>query len=406
MNSILPLAIGIAFIGTASAQTQLGASTYLVDNNGPVEGVYVGYSTQAAGAVLTASAWTDANGLAAATLDLPAGTVQGMLQASYLNCDSVETLVEMPYSVNAIGGIVPVVMTGLYCGGDTTSGGGCNPVLDGGLTFVGAYQFFVADAPEDADIWWSLNGAVNNVMGSESPAFYFEEETVNVVCVEMMSASCGNWTDCVTIDLTTGNGGGGDSECAIAFDFGQTQSPAGGPVAGSVDVWLTEGTDADSYYWDFGDEGTSQEMAPTHSYAGNGPYLLCVTAIWNDSLPCTAQYCDTLSVDDSGMIGFNAGFTISVYADQSAVNVAEIAEPTHVALFPNPASSGRIQWSAPAGTEVHGIAVYNLLGALLHSEDGLRASQGVVDASSWPAGHYLIQFNSNHGGLVESLRIQ
>ena len=391
-------------IRSATAQTPLEVSTYLVDNTGPAVGVYVGYETQVSGAVVTASAWTDANGVAAATLDLPAGTMQGMLQATYMNCDSMEVAIQTPYSVNALGGLMPLVMTGLYCMGDTT-GGNCNPTLGGGLTFTGAYQYFVVDLPSDVEISWSLNGAVTGATGIESPAWFFDAETVNVVCVDLYSATCGAWTDCITVDLTTG-GNGGDPQCAIAFEYGQTQSPAGGPVAGSVDVWLTEGGDADSYWWDFGDEGMSQEMAPSHSYSGNGPYLLCVTAVWNDSIACTAQFCDTLSVDESGMVNFTEGFTINVYVAQPAVGVLEAIRTADFSVFPNPATSGRVQWSAPSGFEVQSIAVYNLIGAQIHTVEGLRANQGALDASGWPAGHYLIQFNTSRGPVVESLRIQ
>ena len=400
--SLIALCLGAA--GFAAAQSPLDASTYLVDDFGPVEGVLVDYSTQAGGAVISASAITDANGMAQAVLELPTGTMQGVLSASYMDCDSMWITLETPYSANVIGGLGPVVITGIYCSGDTTGGTDCTLGLDGGLTFAGSYQYMVSNVPEDAEVWWSLNGAVTGDMGATSPGWFFDAETVNVICVDVISATCGSWTDCVTVDLTTG--GGVDPECAIAFEFGQTLSPAGEPMPGSVDVWLTDGDDADSYFWDFGDEGVSQEMTPSHTYDGNGPYMLCVTAVWNDSLACTAQFCDTLSVDENGVINFVEGFTISVYANANAVSVSEAKTEAAPTLYPNPATGGTVQWSAPAGTTVVGVEAYNVLGARIDATEGLNISLGQLDLSGWAPGHYVIQFKTNRGTHSQLLWVE
>jgi hypothetical protein len=400
--SLFALGLGLAF--HAAAQTPLDVSTYLIDSFGPVQGVQVDYSTQAAGAVISASAVTDANGVASAVLDLPAGTMQGILAASYLDCDSLWITMETPYSVNVIGGLGPVVLTGIYCSGDTTGGTDCTFVLDGGLTFAGSYQYMVSNVPEDAEVWWSINGAVTGDMGTTSPGWFFDAETVNVVCVDLISATCGTWSDCITVDLTTG--GGVDPACAIAFEFGQTLSPAGEPMPGSVDVWLSQGEDADSYLWDFGDEGYSQEMTPTHTYNGNGPYLLCVTAIWNDSIACTAQFCDTLSVDEAGIVNFLEGFTINVYANENAVSVAELVELEAPVLFPNPALGGAVQWSAPAGITVEAVEAINLVGARIAAFEGLNIERGQLDISGWAPGHYVIQFKTNRGNHAQLLWVE
>ena len=405
MKHLSFFALGLGMAWQAAAQTPLDASLYLVDNAGPVAGVQVDYSTQAGGAVISASAITDADGVASAVLDLPPGTMQGVLAASYLDCDSMWMTLEMPYSANALGGLGPVVLTGIYCDGDSTGGTDCTMDLNGGLTFAGSYQYMVSNAPEDAEIWWSINGAVTGDQGATSPGWFFDAETVNVVCVDVTSATCGSWSDCVTVDLTTGSGGG-DPECAIAFEFGQTLSPAGEPMPGSVDVWLTEGDDADSYLWDFGDEGYSQEMTPSHTYNGNGPYILCVTAVWNDSLACTAQFCDTLSVDENGVINFVEGFTINVYANANAVNVSEAQDEAAPTLYPNPAAGGSVQWTAPAGTEVIGLEAYNVLGARVDATEGLNLQRGQLDVSGWAPGHYVIQFKTNRGIHAQLLWVE
>ena len=138
-------------------------------------------------------------------------------------------------------------------------------------------------------------------------------------------------------------------------------------------------------------------MTPSHTYNGNGPYLLCVTAIWNDSLACTAQFCDTLSVDESGIVNFVEGFSINVYANGSAVGVSESIEFEAPVLFPNPAVGASVQWSAPAGITVACVEAFNLLGARVAAFEGLNIARGQLDVSGWAPGHYVIQFKTNRG---------
>ena len=70
------------------------------------------------------------------------------------------------------------------------------------------------------------------------------------------------------------------------------------------DLWLYSqcqgGNGPLTYLWDFGDGETSTEAQPVHTYAGNGPYWLCVTV--DDGFGCTDTYCDSVSVDENGII--------------------------------------------------------------------------------------------------------
>ncbi len=66
-------------------------------------------------------------------------------------------------------------------------------------------------------------------------------------------------------------------EPTISVSF--TQSAASIPMGGSVDfsaVTSTDGT-ALTYAWDFGDDGTSTEAAPSHTYANSGTYTVSLT---------------------------------------------------------------------------------------------------------------------------------
>ena len=55
--------------------------------------------------------------------------------------------------------------------------------------------------------------------------------------------------------------------------------------------FLNESTEGDTYFWDFGDGGTSAEMHPFHHYALPGVFTVCLTAI---NAECSTTFCDTL----------------------------------------------------------------------------------------------------------------
>jgi hypothetical protein len=114
-------------------------------------------------------------------------------------------------------------------------------------------------------------------------------------------------------------------------------------------------TGAYTALWDFGDEGTSTELYPTHVYAGSGPYVLCLTATFSDPAGsiCTATYCDTLALDAEGWLGLQAGFTLNVLPGAPSVGVATApAAPSSALVFPNPAVPGSdVRWAWPVAGE-------------------------------------------------------
>lgn len=117
------------------------------------------------------------------------------------------------------------------------------------------------------------------------------------------------------------------------------------PIPYTLWVWnlSSGGSGVFNFSWDFGDGSTSPDPYPTHVYAGNGPYILCLTI--NDSLGCTDTYCDTVSIDSLGMYnGFaqhnddRSGFTINVMQPVIIGGIEEESALHGLTVFPNPAS--------------------------------------------------------------------
>lgn len=128
-----------------------------------------------------------------------------------------------------------------------------------------------------------------------------------------------------TICLVTGNACGSDTVCTTvticltpvnaAFSFSSQQ----------FDVTFTDNSAGASIYaWDFGDGGTSTVASPTHTYAANGTYLVCLT-VGNDCNE-SATTCDTVVVDIVGVADALPGFEITVapnpIRDQAIVMVS------------------------------------------------------------------------------------
>ncbi len=120
------------------------------------------------------------------------------------------------------------------------------------------------------------------------------------------------------------------------------------PVPTPYELWIwnlsSGGSGVYSFFWNFGDGSSSTDAFPTHTYAGNGPYNLCLTI--NDTTGCQSTFCDSVSIDGNGlytgMLGGGTdrqnGFTINVKIPQiNGITDAVLAEG--IATWPNPATN-------------------------------------------------------------------
>jgi gliding motility-associated-like protein len=66
-------------------------------------------------------------------------------------------------------------------------------------------------------------------------------------------------------------------------------------------------TDADSYIWDFGDGSTSADVNPTHVYAAQGTFTVCLTA--RNGFGCEDIYCRPIDIEFDGIVDVPTAFT-------------------------------------------------------------------------------------------------
>ena len=121
--------------------------------------------------------------------------------------------------------------------------------------------------------------------------------------------------------------------------------PGGGtsvqPIPFELWIWnlSSGGTGNYDFVWDFGDGNTSTDAFPTHVYGSSGPYLLCLTI--TDDAGCTSTACDTIQVDQDGMLGLSTGpdvrstLTINVI-QELPTSVVERPALEATRMWPNP----------------------------------------------------------------------
>jgi PKD repeat protein len=123
---------------------------------------------------------------------------------------------------------------------------------------------------------------------------------------------------------------------------------------------------ASTFFWDFGDGGTSTSITPTHTFASFGTYTVCLTV--TDSV-CTSTYCDTIGMDSTGRLlkAGAFGFKTLDYTTQSTVLSVKTADgiTQNMKVQPNP-TMGELTVNFTSETITEGmIQVVDITGKIL-----------------------------------------
>ena len=156
--------------------------------------------------------------------------------------------------------------------------------------------------------------------------------------------------------------------------------------------------------WNFGDGSPSvTEPYPLHSYASTGSYPVCLTV--SDNNGCSDTFCDTLTVDASGILwyrGISIGFQFQVVPPTYfTTGVTPTDNALRAEVFPVPAQSEllvRLPGTMPER------ATYRLL-----SPGGVPVSAGTISGEltrislqNVAAGMYLIEItDANHARIIK-----
>lgn len=188
-------------------------------------------------------------------------------------------------------------------------------------------------------------------------------------------------------------------ECSINF----TVSP---DTTGAQVMWITPSENifnAAWVEWDFGDGNTSSDLFPIHTYAGDGPYTLCLTAYFEEANGgfCEITYCAVLTdemIDPPGMQ--SSGFSINVLDPLGETSaIAEEDALSNISVWPNPATShAQLEFSLSASASIQ-IEVIDVTGKIVKSEpfSGVSGSNlHQLDLSMLKPGMYFVNLTGNN----------
>lgn len=175
---------------------------------------------------------------------------------------------------------------------------------------------------------------------------------------------------------------------------------------GDVIVYNTSTGSNLSYFWNFGDGTTSTQQFPSHTFAGAGPFNLCLTV--TDSLnggTCSSNYCD--SIDSGGLVFRGGGFSISV-VPPTATNIDHATNlVTDLIIYPNPfKSSLNIELNILEKTPLN-IFVTDIIGNRISEINTEKVTVGenkfIWNATEYSNGIYLLNIKTNNSLKVEKL---
>ncbi|MES2557964.1 MAG: PKD domain-containing protein [Bacteroidota bacterium] len=209
---------------------------------------------------------------------------------------------------------------------------------------------FTDGSGANADTWaWDFGDG--NTSTQQNPTHLYASIGTYTVCL-IASNSCGySDTICQTVTVC-GTLIADFSVTAVDLTLQTTEQSSGNP---------------DSYFWDFGDGNTSTQQNPTHVYAAEGTYTVCLVV--TNSCGESDTTCEQVIIDVNG-IAETGQLVLNAYPNPTA-------DVLHIAF------STELQHAT--------IEVTDLTGKIVWSNKGISGSTTQVNVAEWSAGFYKIR---------------
>lgn len=230
-------------------------------------------------------------------------------------------------------------------------------------------QFTNSSTDGDTYFWDFGDG---NSSTLENPNHIYSMEGTYTVCLTVTNADGVQDTSCEAITVTA------PAIAAATASFTYLLSQA--------DVSFTNNSqNADSYEWDFGDGESSTEANPTHSYAANGFYNVCLTAT---NAGGSDNTCQTVNVAISGIEEF-----ISESID----------------LYPNPTKAGSQLSFELRNAQDISVVIYDVIGSKVAELNNSNYSAGThtlnLPVENLQGGQYFVSLIQG-AEVVKVLKLQ
>lgn len=148
---------------------------------------------------------------------------------------------------------------------------------------------------------------------------------------------------------------------------------------------------ATGFYWDFGDGTFSNLQNPTHTYAADDIYNVCLTIYSNSGDTC--HYCHEIGKDNFGNILLRStGFTLSVVNGVAGIP-DPLKEPSKITLAPNP-TNGEFSILLNNIESNATIRIYSMDGKLVLQKK--ITDRSPVSISEQQSGIYIVEITENN----------
>ena len=260
----------------------------------------------------------------------------------------------------------------------------CTATLTSSFNPSGSVTYSAAGTGTGSIVSYYYDFGDGNTLSSTNASethMYATQGTYNACVTIMFSDSCVA-TSCRSV--TTGNG----NTCQASYVWYPDSTGQYSIILVNTSIGMNL-----SYNWTFGDGTSSTQAYPTHTYAGPGTYVVCVT-VTQQNPACTSVYCDSLTVLNK----VNAPFSINVVAS-GATAVAPANAEMDVNIYPNPARDF-VQMQIDLGENAPVSAkLLDLSGKIvteINAGDLAAGSHSLrMNTSDLPAGMYFARITSN-----------
>ncbi|MEO5569511.1 MAG: PKD domain-containing protein, partial [Bacteroidia bacterium] len=156
-----------------------------------------------------------------------------------------------------------------------------------------------------------------------------------------------------------------------------------------------------SWLWDFGDGTTSTSQNPSHTYAHDGTYYVCLTI--HDSHGCSNTYCHHIIVNHHHMLVPQSSLRIQPQADESIDN------QQYIINYPNPFNtSTTIQYELTSDANVS-IEIYDLVGnkiiQVVNQNESAGQHSQPVNADKLNSGIYFIKMIAGDESFMQKISV-
>lgn len=223
---------------------------------------------------------------------------------------------------------------------------------------VSVLDVFFSDNSNNSPTAWLWDFGDGSFSSLQSPFHSYAVPGTYTVCLSV-SSICGTDSSCATVTVTCP---------APSASFANT-------INGST-VQFTDqsSTSPTAWAWDFGDGNISTQQNPSHTYAQDGNYTICLIA----SSICGADtFCDFLTINTVGID----------------------SEIEGLALFPNPARD--LFYVQLEKGQKFDVRIYGICGEKIYSESG--ESELAIVTAQLPRGLYFVEIEAEGAKAIQKL---